>query len=147
MRLSVPAGILVSFSLCSTFPAYGQTTVTGTVQATFWIATNTPIPTGGVIDCNLTAAVTDTNASYNESATAIGTVSNSTSAYCVVAIPYQWTLATPGSDSISFSYTVEFTANGSPGATILRQTSSTLPNVTVPASGTTVPLGPTTVSL
>jgi len=107
---------------------------------------NTHIPSGGVVSCNFTVSeFGDSNGSYTEYEAAVATGSG-TSWKCSITIPYAWLLGTPGTDTISVSYTIgideAFTVgSASPEVISLRKSTYNAPSTTgVPASGTVTTL-------
>ena len=121
-------------ALASIVPTTGKLVVTLTITVK---ATNLGTD---VIACNVSANVFDTGSQrsfFEESAVAAtGTGSTRT---CVVTINYSWLLATPTLDMLSIGYFVS-----APGSFVtltnllpFRSTSSSLPNMKVPANGAT----------
>lgn len=156
MKASV--GSLLSAVLLGSFvagmaPASAQTPTVykGTLAFTLWINTVTAVPSGGELICSATAIVADVVASptpstteHSETASTPATVSSPSSAYCVVSIPYQWTLLNGGSDSVTLSYSVTMVSGS--GATS-RTTSAQIGSVGVPTGNSTTSLGPYSVRL
>ena len=86
-----------------------------------------------VVDFNTTTGVN--SGSYIEEAAVAATRSGST-ATCTVNIPYSWGLANGSTDIVGLSYSIyafNTTANGLP----IRDNGHSLPNMHVPANGTT----------
>ena len=152
MKLRAPLAALCCLLCYMAAPAYAQTAFSGTIQATFWISTATPVPSGDTITCDLNASVFDNGASsatYVEDASVTATVSSATAAYCVVTIPYIWTLVTQSTDVVVINYTINYTPGA--GSTNLNarstQGGASLGSPAVPADGGSISLGPTTVRL
>jgi hypothetical protein len=82
--------------------AAATTTYTGTIETTVTVTLKTALPKGGTVACRVEADPTSEGVSgdvfYEETATAIATVSGST-ATCKVNIPFSWLLFTPSTAS------------------------------------------------
>jgi hypothetical protein len=115
------------------------TPVTGTFIFTFTINIAGTIDSAAKIGCIADASLAEqkTFNTLDEEASSIATRSGST-ATCTVTIPYSWNLATPGSDKVILSYTVEAPVNTN-DITMLRQRMSrqTIGRIPVPPNGST----------
>jgi hypothetical protein len=160
MKIRLPLAVLSGLLSCLAIPAHGQTppltAYTGNIQVTFWISLTTPLLQGESINCLVSATVSENDTAVTppytntivEYGTVPGTVS-STSAFCIVNIPYEWYLATQASDNIAISYTISYVLSSATTGTFfaLRSTSSSLGSVPVPATNGSVVVGPRTIRL
>jgi hypothetical protein len=113
--------------------------VSGILTLNLVIYLGTAIPSGGTVNCQLTATSIDVSSgsTNSEIVSAAATVSGST-ANCQLVIPYYWDLATPGTDEIVMSYTASIIPSGSNVLQDVefRTGSHSLPTIVgVPASG------------
>jgi hypothetical protein len=114
------------------------TTVSGTLQLTLTVTLVSAIPAGALIQCMLSAQVSDSDQpsvldDISESDTVSPTRSGAT-ALCKMAIPYQWVLHDQAHDTVSLGYTVSTTNPDGVG----RFTSVvSFKTIGVPAGGTT----------
>jgi hypothetical protein len=110
-------------------------TVYGTLEYSFTIQLSTPfVGAGSEVSCSVEVSVADsTGRDFTESASAPATISGKT-AKCVVSVPYQWTLATPGTDKINASYGAELFTGETTGDSE-RGAGSNLGSISIPANG------------
>jgi|SRR5579864_1442536 len=124
------------------------TPTTGKLVFNFTITVATPLPKNAVIVCKGTASVSENSGQgINDNAQAIaGAVSNG-KASCVATMPYSWLLATPGSDTVFLSYSVEMdeglqvtATNGTSTVVVpvsLRKVNQAIGTIAVPLNGAT----------
>jgi len=121
---------------------------TGTFVFNFTITAPT-VPTNAVISCRGSASVFESGSGQNiqQDAHGIATLGSTGKWTCKASMPYSWTLATPASDSVTLSYSVEMdeglevTATNGTGTVVapltVQKVNQNLGTVTVPANGTT----------
>jgi hypothetical protein len=110
--------------------------VSGILTLNLTIYLGTAVPSGGTVQCGLSAVSTESGVENTEIASVAANVSGST-ATCQVVIPYYWNLSTPNSDSIELSYSASIIPSGGLTSGTLRTgTHSLAPIVGVPPSGT-----------
>lgn len=123
-------------------------TFTGTIEVTFHITIKSHFSKTPIIECGVGAVASSIGASssgatvvdYTEEGYSSGTASSST-ATCVVTIPYSWTLPQASAtvhDSVTASYSVSATTGtaATGGYTLRSEGSSVLSLKQIPASGT-----------
>jgi hypothetical protein len=118
------------------------TTFTGTITVTLTITVKTTALT--VFNCTAEVSnednITVSPRGYSESATATATGTGATRT-CKMTIPYAWSLATHGSDSMTTSYIVFGSGTSTTGADTQRTSGlSPLDTRLIPASGATTAL-------
>jgi hypothetical protein len=98
-------------------------------------------PTANTLLCVFSVSAFDESSSNTEEQSVVATVTATSGVYtCNPTIPYYWILTTPGTDSMTLSYTVEIVPNTVTVSNVLtarlRIGTHTIPSMTVPASGT-----------
>jgi hypothetical protein len=124
------------------------TPTTGKFVFTFTVTVSSTLPKNGVISCRGSASVNESSSGQNiqQDAHGIATVSTG-KATCVATMPYSWNLATPTSDTVFLSYSVEladgFQVTATNGTAILvvpnsiNKVNQNLKSIPVPLSGST----------
>jgi hypothetical protein len=116
----------------------------GDLQFVFNIKVASPLDSGQVILCTVTALVIDIPTagglenSIDEEGSTVATVNGSTGS-CVVKIPYTWPLVNAAGDNVVLRYSLATqtpAGNPQPGHTA-RSTSRSLPSIPIPATGVT----------
>jgi hypothetical protein len=119
---------------------YGTPTpTTGTFDVTITIAIKSTIPSTTTIACTVNAVMEEVYDSHyvSESASVAATRSGS-SATCSLTIPYSWYLEAPGTDVITFNYTITTPVAGmGAGLPATRVSTQTIGYYDMPGSGTT----------
>jgi hypothetical protein len=131
--------------------AEAQTQFVGGYELTLTINSGpSPIPSGQTVYCLFTVT-TKGDPSGNNRGIGMGVAAMNpagTVGTCTVLIPYEWTLTSPGSNTVSPSYAVALAPKGLSAALALGLANlsfSKLPDITgVPASGTRTSLSATT---
>lgn len=119
---------------------------TGTFDFTFTVTISSTLPKNSILVCSASALVSEAGPAISQKATGIGTVSGTTGT-CKITMPYSWALATPTTDKVALSYTVEadyvYQATATNGATVgtelvpLDKVGENLATISVPLSGAT----------
>ena len=101
------------------------------------------LPANEVYSCGISVTTFDTTSglAFEESAQIAATLSG-INEVCVITLPYSWDLTSPGSDSMSISYSV--TAVGPTNGLPARQLNHGVANIPVPATGATTTYSLTT---
>lgn len=150
---SLLSAVLLGNLITGMTPASAQTPTVykGMLTFTLWINTATAVPSGGELICSATAIVADvvtsptpSTTAHSETASIPATISSPSSAYCVVSIPYQWTLLNGGSDSVTLSYSATMVSGSGASS---RATSAQIGSISVPTGSGTTALGPYSVRL
>ena len=112
-----------------------------TLALTINISSATVVPQGSSILCTFSAETSgDSESPVNiETVSATATVSNSV-ATCNLTIPYEWNLATPNSDLVTFEYSTSIVPSGGAGSAFRNGTHALLSATGVGASGSHVSL-------
>jgi hypothetical protein len=93
-------------SQSSEFAAAAVTPTTGTFVVNFTVGLKSTLPKNSVLVCAVSALVSEAAPGISQKATGVGTISGSTGT-CKITMPYSWALATPTTDKVGVSYSVE----------------------------------------
>ena len=125
---------------------FAAAATTGTFVFTFSVTISSTLPKNSVLVCSASAAVSEAGPNISQKATGVGTISGTTGT-CKVTMPYSWALATPTTDKVVLSYTVEadyglqVTASNGTSVTVqpvvLDKVGENLANISVPLNGAT----------
>jgi hypothetical protein len=88
-------------------PAFAVTPTTGKFVFGFTVTISSALPKNAVVVCTARASVNESGGqSVTQTATGIATPSGG-KATCTATMPYSWELATPSSDKVLLTYSVE----------------------------------------
>lgn len=130
----------------STPPAITPTT--GKFVFTFTLTVTSALPKNGVVSCNANATVNEASSGQSifQKATGIATLSGGKWT-CKATMPYSWTLATPTSDtvllsdSVEMDYGLQVTATNGTGIVVVPlsvdKVNQNIGSVSVPLNGST----------
>ena len=129
-------GVFDSDSLAAANPQ------TGTIIVNFTVTIKSAIPATSLINCGVTAIVTDIDiptASVNlitETAIVVATRTGNT-AKCTVTIPYSWTVFNSATARVSLTYSLSGGKATATTGLLTRASSGGIANIPVPANGST----------
>jgi hypothetical protein len=123
------------------------TPTTGTLVFNFTITLKSTIPAHGIVLCNASGDVIETNFSAAEAGLGIAHLVSGNTYSCSVSMPYSWLLNTPSTDKIILAYKAQIfiglqvTATNGTGTSVTggasRASSQTTASIPVPANGAT----------
>jgi hypothetical protein len=80
-----------------------------------WIAVKSTIPTSDVIACFGLASTFDSSGRTMEESAGVAATRGASTAACTVTIPYSWPLASPSTDMVNLSFTINAPVAGTSG--------------------------------
>jgi hypothetical protein len=107
--LPVLCALVASYAIpVSAQDAASTAPTTGKFVFTFTITVSSTLPSHGVVSCRASASVFESTSGQNiqQDAHGVATLSNGKWT-CIATMPYSWILATPTSDKVNLSYSIE----------------------------------------
>ncbi len=122
------------------FDSAAATSETGTFVVNFTITIKSVIPATALINCGVTAIVTDVSGAgvniITDDANVAATRTGNT-AKCTVTIPYSWAVLNPAVATVSLGYNLTAAKATATTGLLSRSSSGGIANLPVPANGST----------